>query len=185
MVEARVGCAGRASFLWHKPNSVPAFARWRSFISLGFPSAQPSGAGCDYYPRDSSSVSGKSRQATLSLCFVLHHMGFFVRPRLRDTRWALTPPFHPCPAPSSPTPHHFQVSRKNRSDVLILPESGAGWGWMVLCGIFSVTLSVIRDLHPGCPRFHGACCLTVFGLSSGKTSVRPAIARHGADINTE
>lgn len=39
MVEARVGCAARASFLWHKPNSVPAFARWRSFISPGFPSA--------------------------------------------------------------------------------------------------------------------------------------------------
>ena len=28
-------------------------------------------------------------------CSVLHHMGFFVPPRLRLGRWALTPPFHP------------------------------------------------------------------------------------------
>lgn len=29
------------------------------------------------------------------LCYVLHHMGFFVPRSLRFGRWALTPPFHP------------------------------------------------------------------------------------------
>ena len=33
-------------------------------------------------------------------------------------------------------------------------------------GIFSVTLSVNRPLRADRPRFRGACCLTVFGLSS-------------------
>ena len=31
-------------------------------------------------------------------CYVLHHMGFFVPPRLLSGRWALTPPFHPYPS---------------------------------------------------------------------------------------
>ena len=33
-------------------------------------------------------------------------------------------------------------------------------------GLFSATLSVGRGSRPGCPRFHGACCLVVSGLSS-------------------
>ena len=32
-------------------------------------------------------------------CYVLHRMGFFVPRGLRAGRWALTPPFHPDPAP--------------------------------------------------------------------------------------
>jgi hypothetical protein len=55
----------------------------------------------------------------------------------------------------------------------------------MLGGVFSVTLSVTRDLRPGRPRFHGACCLTVFGLSSGKTSIKPAITRHDLENSTE
>src|ERR1700692_2071629 len=39
---------------------------------------------------------------------------------------------------------------------------------MMLGGLFSVTLSVTRDLHPRYPRFHKACRLPVFGLSSGE-----------------
>jgi hypothetical protein len=38
----------------------------------------------------------------------------------------------------------------------------------LLGGLFSVTLSVTRDLHPRYPRFHEACRLPVFGLSSGE-----------------
>jgi hypothetical protein len=49
---------------------------------------------------------------------------------------------------------------------------------MVLGGLFSVTLSVTRDLHPGRPRFHKACRPLVFGLSSGKIHFQPAIAFH-------
>jgi hypothetical protein len=49
---------------------------------------------------------------------------------------------------------------------------------MVLGGLFSVTLSVTRDLHPGRPRFHEACRPLVFGLSSGENNFKPAIACH-------
>ena len=85
--------------LWHKPNSVPAFARWRSFISLGFPSAQhyyrvlvalcrpflkpDNSAGCDYYPRVSSRIRGKSGQATLPLLRLAPHGVFRAAPLTR------------------------------------------------------------------------------------------------------
>jgi len=156
---------------WHKPNSVPAFARWRSFISLGFPSAQ---LGCDYYPRGSSRIRGKKRAGNPPSALSCTTWGFSCGSAYANARWALTPPFHPYPAPSSPT-------FRRPEDLLgsyARPESGAGWCSMVLGGIFSVTLSVARDSRPGRPRFHGACCLSVFGLSSGKTSVKPAITRH-------
>jgi len=48
----------------------------------------------------------------------------------------------------------------------------------VLGGLFSVTLSVTRNFHSGYPRFHEACRLLVFGLSSGQTNFKPAIACH-------
>ena len=157
--------------LWHKPNSVPAFARWRSFISLGFPSAQhyyrvlvalcrpflkpDNSAGCDYYPRVSSRIRGKSGQATLPLLCLAPHGVFRAAPLTRT--------------PGGLLPRLFTLTQH----------------WMVLGGIFSVTLSVTRDSRPGRPRFHGACCLSVFGLSSGKTSVKPAITRHDRENSTE
>ena len=106
-----------------------------------------------------------------SLCSVLHHMGFFVRLRLREARWALTPPFQPYPAPPL---CHFDSSARYTNGAKV-----------VLGGIFSVTLSVARNLHLGRPRFHEACCLPVFGLSSGKTGVKPAIARHSPQDSME
>ena len=51
------------------------------------------------------------------------------------------------------------------------------WQLMVLGGLFSVTLSVTRDLHPRYPHFHKACRPSVFGLSSGE-KFTPAIACH-------
>ncbi len=113
------------------------------------------GAGCDYYPRGSSRIRGKSGQATLPSALSCTTWGFSCGSACANARWALTPPFHPYPALS------------------------------VLGGIFSVTLSVTRDLHSRRPRFHGACCLAVFGLSSGKTGVKPAITRHDDENNTE
>jgi hypothetical protein len=141
--------------LWHKPNSVPAFARWRSFISLGFPSAQP-GAGCDYYPRVLPAFAGKAGRQP-SLCFVLHHMGFFVRLRLRECPVGSYPAFSPLPnttRPTQPFPAALSALAKNRSAVLILPESCTGWAWVgrvVPGGIFSVTLSVTQDFASRVP----------------------------------
>ena len=54
---------------------------------------------------------------------------------------------------------------------------------MALGGLFSVTLSVTRGSHPGYPRFHEACRLPVFGLSSGEIIFQPAIACHVAENN--
>jgi hypothetical protein len=99
-------------------------------------------------------LSQEKRTGDPTLCFVLHHMGFFVRLRLRER-------------PVGSYPHLFTLTQ------------------LALGGIFSVTLSVTWDLHPRCPRFHGACCLTVFGLSSGKTGVEPAITRHNWESSTE
>jgi hypothetical protein len=65
--------------------------------------------------------------------------------------------------------HFFLLATENR-----LPTtSPAG-------GLFSVTLSVTRDSHPKYPRFHKACCPSVFGLSSGE-KFTPAITCHSAE----
>jgi len=122
--------------LWHKPNSVPAFARWRSFISLGFPSAQlhfqvlrktpirsfarpESGAGCDYYPRAFSRFRGKSGQATLPLLCLAPHGVFRAAPLTRMPGGLL-------PRLFTLTPLHFQVFLQNSIRSLAKPESGAG-----------------------------------------------------------
>ena len=111
------------------PSPTPHHSQARSehLIDLEVMRLRLGGAGCDYYPRDSSRVGGKSGQATLPLCFVLHHMGFFVRLRLRDARWALTPPFHPYPALSGITP--ASLSARIRTSDRFLRET---WKW---CGV--------------------------------------------------
>ena len=50
----------------------------------------------DQYP-EGSPLSRRSGRRPDPSCSVLHRMGFFVPPRLRSGRWALTPPFHPYP----------------------------------------------------------------------------------------
>ena len=163
MVEARVGCAARASFLWHKPNSVPAFARWRSFISLGSPSAQLLEPGATITRGILPAFAGKAGRLPFPSALSCTTWGF-------SYGSACATPGGLLPRLFTLTPHHFR------------PSQGCGRFLdlkVVLGGIFSVTLSVTRDLHPGCPRFLEACCLTVFGLSSGKTSVKPATTHHG------
>ena len=56
---------------------------------------------------------------------------------------------------------------------------------MVRGGMFSVILSVIWGLGPKFPRFREACCLLVFGLSSGATQVTPATTYHKPKRNTK
>jgi hypothetical protein len=51
----------------------------------------------------------------------------------------------------------------------------------VLGGLFSVTLSVTRGFPLGCPRFHGAYRLLVFGLSSTPKVFEAAIVLHERD----
>ena len=50
----------------------------------------------DQYP-EGSPLARRSGRRPAPSCSVLHRMGFFVPPRLRSGRWALTPPFHPYP----------------------------------------------------------------------------------------
>ena len=199
VVEARIGCAVRASFCGisrilfplsrdgdHLSHSVsrapspPSTTFSRSEDLLGSDASLKvvlDGAGCDYYPRVSSRIRGKSGQATLPLLCLAPHGVFRAAPLTRMPGGLL-------PRLFTLTQHHPASSSTtfSQSEDLLgsyaRPESGAGWCWMVLGGIFSVTLSVTRDSRPGRPRFHGACCLSVFGLSSGKTSVKPAITRH-------
>ncbi len=86
----------------------------------------------------------------LSPLFVLHRMGFFLRSGLRRNPVGSYPAFSPLPSTFFTT--------LNEVNVAIMKE--------VLGGLFSVTLSVTRGFRFGCPRFHGAYCLLVFGLSS-------------------
>jgi hypothetical protein len=196
VVEARVGCAERASFCGISRILFSLFARRRSFVSLGCPSAQlhPAplsgfrrnlfllsdlkaalgGAGCDYYPRGFSRIRGKSGQATLPLLCLAPHGVFHAAPLTRMPGGLLPRLFtltrhHPAPFPGLIPDRFLCYTWK--------------WCWMVPGGIFSVTLSVTQDSRPGRPRFRGACCLPVFGLSSGPTTVKPATARHGPENN--
>ena len=40
--------------------------------------------------------------------FALHPMGFFVPPSSLSARWALTPPFHPCPTGTEAPVRRFE-----------------------------------------------------------------------------
>jgi len=85
------------SFGAGKPDSVPRLAALRpSFLSRPCgparpsPRGEPHGTGRMRHTRD----YGTGRPVSY---FVLHRKGFFVPPASRRARWALTPPFHPCP----------------------------------------------------------------------------------------
>ena len=65
--------------------------------------------------------------------FALHRKGFFVPARSRETRWALTPPFHPCPARFEGEGRGIEGFLPRPSPSAPDPSSG---------GMFSVTLSV-------------------------------------------
>ena len=68
--------------------------------------SHPAGAGrpacaeCDYYP-------GFLTGGPPFPCFVLHHARFAVPSGCPDSRWALTPPFHPCLCPCGPSAVSF------------------------------------------------------------------------------
>ena len=85
--------------------------------------AEAGSIGMRLIPEDADSEESSDRRSFL--CCVLHHMGFFVPPHLRSERWALTPPFHPYPTRLFPV-----------------------WSG----GMFSVTLSVVRNFHHELPR---------------------------------
>jgi hypothetical protein len=99
---ARVGAIkNRVSFGAGKPDSVPRLAAlWSSFLST--PSCD--GVVLPGSVRERTAPGGMQhtrgygtgRPATY---FALHRKGFFVPSRSRGTRWALTPPFHPCCEP--------------------------------------------------------------------------------------
>ena len=80
------------------------------------------------------------------------------------------------------TQHHLASARhrsRNEAYRLVsrhLVQDGAGR--YIFCDTFRYPGLTL----PGRPRFHGACCLSVFGLSSGKISVKPAITCHGRKI---
>src|SRR5271166_2675262 len=59
--------------------------------------------------------------------------GFSCGSAYANARWALTPPFHPYPAPSSITPAPSSTTFSRAEDLLgsyARPESGAGWCWV-------------------------------------------------------
>ena len=89
----------------------------------------------------SSRSRGKNQAGDPFLCFVLHRMGFLLQPHLRDGPVGSYPAF----------------------STLLYTQGVQG-------GMFSVILSIVRSFRLGLPRFREACCLSVFGLSSGTSS---------------
>ena len=83
-------------------------------------------------------LRGENRAGDPYLCFVLHHMGFLMRPRLHKGPVGSYPAFSTLPRSTLATFCHFH--RFGAAKV----EQG---------GIFSVILSVIWSLRPKCPRF--------------------------------
>lgn len=80
------------------------------------------------------------------LCLVLHHLGFILPLPSLEERWALTPPFHPCPLRNLKFENSNLKSCKRR---------------YFLCDTFRQPA-----LKPASRRFPAASCLAVFGLSS-------------------
>ena len=181
--EARRGDAGRASFgdisrilfplsrvaiiyLARFPERpAPLWRRFRRFASAKVVRGATNTQGLI------SRFRGKIGQATRSSVLSCTAWGFSCNPAYAKARWALTPPFQPSPAPLWVQPDSSHSSRWSSPKV-------------VRGGIFSVILSVIRSLCPEFPRFREACCLLVFGLSSGTRSVAPATACHTRMYNT-
>ena len=95
-----------------------------------------------------------------------------MRPRLHES------PVGSYPAFSTLLRTIFERQARSQFRVSLRPK-------MVRGGMFSVILSVIWDLGPKFPRFREACCLLVFGLSSGTTRVAPATTYHKAERNTK
>ena len=142
VVEARIGCAVRASFcgisrilfplsrdgdhLSHPVSRAPSSTqhhfqpgrvpRWGLTRDL---KVVLDGAGCDYYPRVSSRIRGKSGQATLPLLRLAPHGVFRAAPLTRMPGGLL-------PRLFTLTPLHFQVFLQNSIRSLAKPESGAG-----------------------------------------------------------
>jgi hypothetical protein len=147
-------------------------------------------------PEGFFSLSREKRAGNSSLCFVLHHMGFFLRSRLREDPVGSYPAFSPLPSTiSSQLPVvSCQLSAEfttacakitlrsalEASDFLFLFSSTDHWqlttngaGRFIFCDTFRYP-----GFTPKYPRFHEACRLPVFGLSSGEKDFKPAIICH-------
>jgi hypothetical protein len=112
---------------------------WRRFATFGA-SAQPKWCGVRLIPEVSIfRLRGKNRAGDPILCFVLHRMGFLMRPRL-----------HEGPVGSYPAFSTLPRTILARSGSLLEPATPTK---MVRGGIFSVILSVIWSFCPKSPRF--------------------------------
>jgi hypothetical protein len=93
-------------------------------------------------------------------CVTLHEAGFAVPSRSRVTRWALTPPFHPCLSRRPPLP------QSGLSGYPLSPRGGSS----AIGGLFSVALSLGPNPGPG-GRYPPPCS-AVLGLSSVRALAR-------------
>jgi hypothetical protein len=114
------------------------------------------------------SASAERPSGQLSPCFVLHHMGFFVRSRSREDPVGSYPAFSPLPDTIGcqwPLPVIGET---------ITDDCSGYWQPIVSGGLFSVTLSVTRDLDPGTLVFtrHAALRCSDFPLARKNSSQR-------------
>ena len=89
--------------------------------------------------------------------FVLHRIGFSVPSRSRGARWALTPPFHPCPAGVK-----VRVRVKADFSLFTIPFPFHS-NRRAVCFLWHFPSS---RLDAGCPGLRRESCPVVSGLSS-------------------
>jgi hypothetical protein len=131
--EARRGDAGRASFgdisrilfplsrvaiiylARFSERPAPLWRRFRRFASAKVVRGATNTQGLI------SRFRGKIGQATRSSVLSCTAWGFSCNPAYAQVRWALTPPFQPCPAPLWVQPDGSQIQSP------VQPQGGAGW----------------------------------------------------------
>ena len=131
MVEARIGCAVRASFGGISRILFP-LSRVAVIYLARFPErpaplwrrrsaeASPKWCGVRLIPEVSFSARAENRPGDPLLCFVLHRMGFLLQPRLREGSVGSYPAFSTLPRTA------LGPARQLSFESLVQPQSGAG-----------------------------------------------------------
>lgn len=100
----------------HKPNSVVVKVTHSpaTIIPLGRPLLSASGSQPESFGR--AALPRSHCCGRFASCLALLRVGFAMPPSLPSARWALTPPFHPCRAPSRGRPGGlFSVALSSKS----------------------------------------------------------------------
>ena len=156
----------------YKPDFVPGISRFRRTAIYLAPFSCESGTPAEAGATITRRLAGlrRSGQAIHPPVLSCTAGGLSCTGDRSRGRWALTPPFHPCPPAGGIVKSEGERGNPfSLSLSLITPPEG---------GLFSVTLSVAGEFPLQLPRFRRARCLAVSGLSSQISCEIQAAVRH-------